>query len=150
MASSTTKPTAMVSAMSERLSRLKFIRYIAANEPESASGTVTLGMSVAQKFRRNSKITITTRQIVSTRVNSTSATDARMVVVRSRMVSTLTAGGMRAVRWRYFGLNSIDSFDDVGARLLEHREDDAILVVLISGDGAIDLVRQLPARYRAP
>ena len=97
MASSTTKPTAMVSAISDRLSRLKCIRYIAANEPASAKGTVTLGMSVAQKLRRNSRITITTRQMVSTSVNSTSSTEARIVTVRSRMVSTLTAGGMRAV-----------------------------------------------------
>ena len=97
MASSTTKPTAMVSAISDRLSRLKCIRYIAANEPASASGTVTLGMSVAQKLRRNKRITSTTRQMVSSSVNSTSTTEARMVTVRSRMVSTLIAGGMRAV-----------------------------------------------------
>src|ERR1700761_8126841 len=97
MASSTTKPTAMVSAISDRLSMLKLIRYIAANEPASASGTVTLGISVVQKFRKNRRITITTRQMVSTSVNSTSATDARIVVVRSRSVSTLIAGGMRAV-----------------------------------------------------
>ncbi len=95
MASSTTKPTAMVSAISDRLSRLKFIRYIAANEPASASGTVTLGMSVAQKLRRNSRITITTSVMVSPSVNSTSSTEARIVTVRSRSVSTFTAGGMR-------------------------------------------------------
>src|ERR1700686_4140191 len=71
MASSTTKPTAMVSAISDKLSRLKCIRYIAANEPASASGTVTLGMSVAQKLRRNKRITSTTRQMVSSSVNST-------------------------------------------------------------------------------
>src|SRR6202167_3713676 len=94
MASSTTNPTAIVNAMSDRLSRLKCIRYIAANEPARASGTVTLGIKVAQKLRRNSRITITTRQIVSTKVNSTSATEARIVTVRSRMVSTLTAGGI--------------------------------------------------------
>ena len=97
MASSTTKPTAMVSAISDRLSRLKLSRYIAADEPSSASGTVTLGMSVAQKLRRNSRITITTRPMVSTSVNSTSSTEARIVVVRSRMVATLMAGGMLAV-----------------------------------------------------
>src|ERR1700682_1844547 len=93
MASSTTKPTAMVSAISDRLSRLKCIRYIAANEPASASGTVTLGMSVAQKLRKNSRITSTTRQMVSISVNSTSKTEARMVTVRSGMVSTVIAGG---------------------------------------------------------
>ncbi len=98
MASSTTKPTEMVSAISERLSRLKPSTYIAAQEPSSASGTVMLGISVAQALRRNSRITITTRPMVSASVNSTSLTEARMVTVRSRMVSTLMAGGMVAVR----------------------------------------------------
>jgi len=97
MASSTTKPTAIVSAISDRLSRLKLSRYIAAQDPSSASGTVMLGMSVAQKLRRNRRMTSTTRAIVSPSVNSTSATEARMVVVRSRMVFTSIAGGIRAV-----------------------------------------------------
>ena len=35
-----------------------------ANEPSSASGTVTLGMNVAQKLRRNSKMTSTTSTMV--------------------------------------------------------------------------------------
>ena len=76
-------------------------------------------MSVAQKLRRNSRITITTRPMVSTRVNSTSATEARMVVVRSRMVSTLIAGGMRAVSCGSCRLDLVDGVDDVGAGLLE-------------------------------
>src|SRR5215475_12835807 len=94
MASSTTKPTEMVSAISERLSRLKPSRYITAHEPSSASGTVTVGIAVTQKSRMNIKITSTTRTTVIASVNSTSATDARMVVVRSRMVVTLMEGGM--------------------------------------------------------
>ena len=98
MASSTTKPTEMVSAISDRLSRLKPSTYIAPHEPSSASGTVMLGMSVAQTLRRNSRITMTTSAQVRPSVNSTSRTDARMVTVRSRMVSTLMAGGMVAVR----------------------------------------------------
>ena len=57
-----------------------------------------LGMNVAQKLRRNSRITITTRPMVSASVNSTSRTEARMVTVRSSTVSTLMAGGMLAVR----------------------------------------------------
>ena len=81
MASSTTNPTEMVSAISERLSRLKPSTYIAAHEPSSASGTVMLGISVAQALRRNSRITITTRPMVSASVNSTSLTEARMVTV---------------------------------------------------------------------
>ena len=54
-------------------------------------------MMVAQTLRRNSRITITTSAMVSASVNSTSRTEARMVVVRSRMVSTFIAGGMVAV-----------------------------------------------------
>ena len=69
---------------------------MAANVPMSASGTVTLGMIVAQTLRRNTKITTTTRPMDSISVNWTSATDARMVCVRSMMVSTWTDGGIAA------------------------------------------------------
>ena len=47
IASSTTKPVEMVSAISDRLSRLYPSRYIAPNVPTSDSGTATLGMMVA-------------------------------------------------------------------------------------------------------
>ncbi len=53
MASSTTKPVAMVSAISERLFRLKFVRYMTPNVPMSDSGTERLGMIVAGTLRRN-------------------------------------------------------------------------------------------------
>ena len=55
IASSTTKPTAMVIAISERLSRLKPSRYITAVAPASESGTTTAGISVARTLRRNSE-----------------------------------------------------------------------------------------------
>src|SRR5580698_1485487 len=93
IASSTTKPTEIVSAIRERLSRLKFSRYMVANVPISATGTVILGMIVAHRLRRNRKITITTRLIDRIRVNSTSLTDARMVWVRSTIVLTWMLGG---------------------------------------------------------
>ena len=75
MASSTTKPTASVSAMSERLSRLKPSRYITAKVPTSDIGSARLGIMVAREFRRKRKITITTRQSARKRVNFTSLTD---------------------------------------------------------------------------
>jgi len=53
-------------------------------------------MTVAQKLRRNTKITITTSATVSIKVNCTSATEARMVVVRSAAIVTLMAGGSDA------------------------------------------------------
>ncbi len=98
MASSTTKPTAMVSAISDRLSRLKPHTYITPSVPTSASGTVMDGMMVAHTLRRNRKITITTSAIDSASVNSTSATEARMVSVRSASTLTCTLGGIEASR----------------------------------------------------
>ena len=69
---------------------------------EQVSGTVTPGMTVAQKFLKNRKMTMTTRAIVSSSVNSTSCTDAWMVWVRSTIVSTLMDGGTEA---RACGIN---------------------------------------------
>ena len=57
MASSTTKPTAMVRAISDRLSRLKCSASITAAVASSASGITALGISVARTSRRNRKIT---------------------------------------------------------------------------------------------
>ena len=70
--------------------------YIIAAVPSSARGTVTPGMMVAQALRRNRKITITTSAMVRARVNSTSRTEALMVVVRFATVSTLIDGGTDA------------------------------------------------------
>ena len=64
MASSTMKPEAMLSAMSERLSRLKPQTAMIAKVAISDTGKVTLGMTVAQNFRRNRKITRTTSPTV--------------------------------------------------------------------------------------
>ena len=64
--------------------------------PISDSGTVTAGITVAQKLRRNMKITITTSPTVSINVNCTSLIEARMVSVRSEMIWTLTAAGIEA------------------------------------------------------
>ena len=67
MASSTTNPVEIVSAISERLSRLKPTSFITPKVPMTASGSATLGMTVAQNFRRKTKITITTSATVSSR-----------------------------------------------------------------------------------
>src|SRR6185295_12873989 len=88
MASSTTKPVEIVSAISDRLLSEKPSRYITANVPTIDSGTDKLGMMVAGTLRRNKNITKTTSTTASSSSNSTSATDARIVLVRS--VSTVT------------------------------------------------------------
>ena len=69
-----------------------------AKVPTSESGTAMPGIMVAERLRRNRKITITTSPMVSISSNSTSATEARMVVVRSEMTSTSTPGGHRGLR----------------------------------------------------
>ena len=47
-------------------------RYITANVPMMENGTASPGIIVAERFRRNRKMTITTRAMVRTSVNSTS------------------------------------------------------------------------------
>ncbi len=89
MASSTTKPVEMVSAISVRLLIEKPARYITPKVPTSESGTATLGISVAVLLRRKTKITATTRTMASISSACMSCTDARIVTVRS--VSTCTS-----------------------------------------------------------
>ena len=88
MASSTTKPVEMVSAIKVRLLRLYPSVNITPKVPTRESGTATLGIMVADRLRRNRKITITTSATVSSNSNCTSSTDARMVLVRSVRICT--------------------------------------------------------------
>src|ERR1700728_4447513 len=104
MASSTTKPVEMVSAINVRLFRLNPSAYIAANVPTSDKGTAMLGMIVAANVRKNTKITMTTSAIQSMSSNSTSLTEARTVVVRSVSTDILMMGGMVA---RSFGNSAL-------------------------------------------
>lgn len=53
IASSTTKPTAIVIAISEMLSRLYPHTHISAHAPNSDTGTVTAGMIVVRTLPRN-------------------------------------------------------------------------------------------------
>src|SRR5271165_7412104 len=97
MASSTTNPVEMVMAMSERLSSVYPNRYITANVPISETGTATAGMSVARPLRRNTNTTTMTRAMEISNVLSTSLTEARMVVVRSRTIVVSMPSGMDAL-----------------------------------------------------
>ena len=93
MASSTTKPTHSVNAISDRLSRLKPIRCMIEKVPTMDIGSDRLGISVADRLRRNRKITSTTRARASTSVNFTSSTDSRIDNERSYMTLMLIPGG---------------------------------------------------------
>ncbi len=96
MASSTTKPVATVRAIRDRLSRLKPIRYIRLSAPNSDTTTATAGISVALPLCRNSSTTTTTSTTAISRVRSTSASEARMVRVRSMETSRVICGGISA------------------------------------------------------
>ena len=98
MASSTTNPEAIVSAISVRLLIEKPSAHIAANAPTRLSGTEIAAMIVARGLPRNRKITNTTRPMANTSSNCTSATDARMPSVRSVSTVTRTSAGNCACR----------------------------------------------------
>src|SRR3990172_1293734 len=99
IASSTTKPVAIVSAISVRLLMLNPARYITPKVPTSESGTATLGIAVAAALRRNRKITMPTRTTGTTSSIFTSRTEARMVVVRSVRRTRSTEPGSVACSW---------------------------------------------------
>ena len=104
IASSTTKPVAMVKAMIDRLFRLKPARYMTASVPTSDSGTDKLGISVARASPRKAKITATTRMTAKVSSICTSRTEARIVTVRS--VSTATSSEFGRVS-RSCGINAL-------------------------------------------
>ena len=91
--------------------------------PISESGTAILGMIVADRLRRNRKMTITTSATVSISSNSTSCTDARIVVVRSVRICTVTDDGQRGLQARHQRLDPVDDRDDVGAGLALNIDD---------------------------
>src|SRR6266542_551440 len=96
MASSTTKPTDSVIAMSERLSSEYPSTYITAKVATSEKGNARLGMRVADKFRRNRKITRITSTSDRNKVNLTSLTESRIDADRSYRVSSFTEAGICA------------------------------------------------------
>ena len=96
IASSTTNPVEIVSAIRVRLFRLYPSRYIAPNVPTRDRGTATLGITVAESVRRKRKMTITTSATVSINSNCTSSTEARIVIVRSVSVATSIDEGREA------------------------------------------------------
>ena len=57
-------------------------------------GSARLGITVAERLRRNRKITSTTSAIVSSSVNFTSSTEARIDSERSNITSSFTDAGI--------------------------------------------------------
>ena len=93
MASSTTKPTEIASAISDRLSIENPASHMPAQVPASASGTETPAAIVGVSRRRKTNTTSMTRNAVASSVNCMSSTLARMVPVRSTSVEISTPAG---------------------------------------------------------
>ena len=83
MASSTTKPVPMVSAISERLSSENPQNHMMPKVAISESGSATPAMMVARTVRRKMSTTVMTSATLKMSVNCTSRTDARMLSVAS-------------------------------------------------------------------
>ena len=98
IASSTTKPVPIVSAISDRLSSEKPQNHMTPKVAISDRGSVMPAMIVARMVRRKISTTSTTRATASTRVNCTSCTEARIVWVRSCTTSSLTLAGAARCR----------------------------------------------------
>ena len=155
MASSTTKPVEIVSAMSDRLSRLYPSRYMTPNVPMSESGTATLGIAVARRLRKNTKITPTTRPMVSSE-RELHVFDRRAHGLGAVAESTfdLDALRQRRLQLRQERLHPVGDLDDVRARLALDVENDGALVVGPAGelrvlhavDDVRDVARAAPAR----
>ncbi len=94
--SSTTKPVAMVSAISDRLSSAKPSRYMALKVEMIDTGTATAGIMVERSVRRNTSTTSTTSTTAISSVVWVSDTEARMVVDRSRPTCSCTSPGRAA------------------------------------------------------
>ncbi len=129
IASSTTKPVEMVSAISDRLSRLKPSRYITPNEPMIEVGTATLGIAAARTLRKKANTTRITRTTAMTSVFSVSASDWRIVFDRSTTTCQIDVAGQRSFEARELRPHVVDGFDDVGARLARQHDGDPGLAV---------------------
>src|ERR1700746_1598368 len=92
IASSTTNPVEIASAIRDRLSRLSPSRYITPNVPIRESGTAILGMMVARSVRKKANTTRMTRTTEIAKVISISRSEARTVVVRSDTTAILIDG----------------------------------------------------------
>ncbi len=68
-----------------------------AKVPIRDTGTATLGIRVVRTLRRKTNTTSTTRPTEMANVYSTSRTEARIVVVWSRMIATSIPAGMLAL-----------------------------------------------------
>ena len=146
MASSTTKPVPMVSAISDRLSSEKPQNHITPKVAISDSGSATPAMMVARMVRRKISTTSTTSATLSTSVNCTSWIEARMVVGAVVDDGQLGAGRHGAAQARQFGAHALHGLDHVGAGLALHVDHDRRLALVPGAD--LGVLQPLDRRRR--
>ena len=93
MASSTTKPIERISAIIDRLSKVKLSTCITAKVPRIENGSASAGISVAEPLWRKAKITATTSSSVISIVHWMSLNASRMFFERSPRMVRWTDGG---------------------------------------------------------
>ena len=129
MASSTTKPVEIVSAISDRLSRLKPSRYITPNEPMIEVGTATLGIAAARTLRKKAN---------TTRITSSDGDDERLLGVGQGLADRvrpidgdrqIDVARQRGDEPRQLRAHVVDGVDDVRAGLARQHDGDAGLAV---------------------
>ena len=127
MASSTTKPIERISAIIDRLFRLKSSSYITANVPRMENGSAIAGIIVAETLCRNRKITPTTSTSVTSIVNWMSVNASRMFFERSCRGVRCTDGRQLRLERRQQRADGVGHFDGVAARLPHHLQRDGAL-----------------------
>ena len=134
IASSTTKPVPMVSAISDRLSSENPQNHITPNVAISDSGSATPAMMVARMVRR---------KMNTTRITSADAEHQRELHVADRGADgvggvvhdgELDAGRERALQPRQLALDALHGLDHVGAGLALDVDDDGGLAVVPGAD----------------
>ena len=131
-ASSTTKPTAIESAISEKLSRLYPSSYSIAKVPTSDSGTVTAGITVAEITEKDENHHHDQRDRQQ-QGELHVATDARMVWFDRRR-GDLDGGWNRGLEHWQHRLDPAHGLDDVGTGLALDRHEDRPLLVKPTGN----------------
>ncbi len=112
------------------------------------SGRARAGITVAERLRRKRKITSTTSDSDSQRVNLTSSTDSSIDCERSKRMLSLTDAGSWLSKRGSSSRTASATSHGVGARLALHGEHHRALVV--EPGGGLVVLRRCRARGRAP
>src|SRR5262249_14238057 len=142
MASSTTKPVPIVSAMSERLSSENPQNHMMPKVAMIDSGSATTARMVPRLVRRKISTMEVTNARLRSSVNSRSQPEAPMLAGAARTTRGTDAGGgvmhhgkrgadrHRALQFRQLVLDALYRLDDIGAGLALDVDDDGWLALV--------------------